>query len=90
MEHTGTTAVEKALPPKVLKQTEILDGVAMDSAPALKGYVKFIAKPTAETERHALFRPCRRADDVVVCDPDDQPQDLGAECRHPGRRSEDE
>ncbi len=50
MEHTGTTAVEKPLPPKVLKQTEILDGVAMDSAPALKGYVKFIGKPTAETD----------------------------------------
>ncbi len=49
MEHTGTTAVEKPLPPKVLKQTEILDGVAMETAPALKGYVKFIAKPTAET-----------------------------------------
>jgi Ca-activated chloride channel homolog len=49
MEHTGTTAVEKPLAPKVLKQTEIMDGVAMDSAPALKGYVKFIAKPTAET-----------------------------------------
>jgi Ca-activated chloride channel homolog len=49
MEHTGTTAVEKPLPPKVLKQTEILDGVAMETAPALKGYTKFIAKPTAET-----------------------------------------
>ena len=33
MEHTGTTAVEKPLPPKVLKQTEILDGVAIDTAP---------------------------------------------------------
>ena len=49
MEHTGSTAVEKPLAPKVLKQTEILDGVAMETAPALKGYVKFIAKPTAET-----------------------------------------
>jgi Ca-activated chloride channel family protein len=49
MEHTGTTAVEKPLPAKVLKQTEILDGVAMETAPALKGYTKFIAKPTAET-----------------------------------------
>jgi Ca-activated chloride channel homolog len=50
MEHTGSTAVEKAaLNPKVLKQAEILDGVDMETAPALKGYVKFIAKPTAET-----------------------------------------
>jgi len=49
MEHTGSTAIEKPLKPEVKKQTEILDGVAMDTAPALKGYVKFIAKPTAET-----------------------------------------
>ena len=50
MEHTGSTAVEKqALKADVKKQTEILDGVPMDTAPALKGYVKFIAKPTAET-----------------------------------------
>ena len=50
MEHTGSTAVEKsALTPKVLKQAEILDGVDMQAAPPLKGYVKFIAKPTADT-----------------------------------------
>jgi Ca-activated chloride channel family protein len=49
MEHTGSTAVEKPLKPEVKKQTEILDGVEIDTAPALKGYVKFIAKPTAET-----------------------------------------
>jgi uncharacterized protein YegL len=50
MEHTGSTAVEKqALKAEVKKQTEILDGVGMESAPALKGYVKFIAKPSAET-----------------------------------------
>ena len=49
MEHTGSTAVEKPLAPHVLKQTEILDGVAMETAPALKGYVKFQSKPTAET-----------------------------------------
>jgi len=49
MEHTGSTAIEKPLKPEVKKQTEILDGVAIDTAPALKGYVKFIAKPTAET-----------------------------------------
>jgi Ca-activated chloride channel family protein len=49
MEHTGSTAVEKPLKPELKKQTEILDGVAIETAPALKGYVKFIAKPTAET-----------------------------------------
>jgi Ca-activated chloride channel homolog len=50
MEHTGSTAIEKsALTPKVMKQAEILDGVEMEAAPALKGYVKFIAKPSADT-----------------------------------------
>ena len=49
MEHTGTTAVEKTLRPFVAKNTEILDGVGIDTAPPLKGYVRFISKPTAET-----------------------------------------
>jgi uncharacterized membrane protein len=49
MEHTGSTAIEKPLSPIVVKNTEILEGVDMGSAPPLKGYVKFISKPTAET-----------------------------------------
>jgi len=50
MEHTGSTAVEKqAMKAEVKKPAEILEGVGMESAPALKGYVKFIAKPSAET-----------------------------------------
>ncbi len=49
MEHTGSTAVEKTLRPFVAKNTEILDGVSIDNAPALKGYVRFISKPTADT-----------------------------------------
>ena len=49
MEHTGTTAVEKPLAPTITKQAEILDGVGMETAPTLKGYVRFIAKPSAET-----------------------------------------
>ncbi len=49
LEHTGSTAIEKPLVPAVAKHAEILDGVAIETAPALKGYVKFIAKPTAET-----------------------------------------
>ncbi len=49
LEHTGSTAVEKAdLPVEVVKPAEILDGVGMDKAPALKGYVRFIPKPSAE------------------------------------------
>ncbi len=49
MEHTGTTAVEKPLAAQVAKQTEILDGLNIESAPPLKGYVRFEAKPSAET-----------------------------------------
>lgn len=49
MEHTGSTAVEKSLRPIVGKNAEILDGVEIESAPALKGYVRFISKPSADT-----------------------------------------
>ena len=48
-EHTGSTAIEKPFQPEVLRKAEILEGVAIETAPALKGYVKFTAKPTAET-----------------------------------------
>jgi hypothetical protein len=48
-EHTGSTAVERPLSPEVKKNVEILEGVGMESAPALKGYVRFQAKPAAET-----------------------------------------
>jgi uncharacterized membrane protein len=49
MEHTGSTAIEKPLTPVVMRQAEVLDGVGMESAPALKGYVRFISKPSADT-----------------------------------------
>jgi Ca-activated chloride channel homolog len=49
MEHTGTTAVERTLKPAVVKKVDLLDGVGMENAPALKGYVKFIAKPASDT-----------------------------------------
>jgi hypothetical protein len=49
MEHTGTTAIEKSITASVAKQSPILEGVPMESAPPLKGYVKFIAKPGADT-----------------------------------------
>lgn len=48
LEHTGSTAVEKEMQPEVIKQVEILDGVGMEKAPALKGYVRFLPKPSAE------------------------------------------
>lgn len=49
MEHTGSTTVEKTIQPKVAHQAEILEGLPMDKTPTLKGYVRFTAKPTAET-----------------------------------------
>ena len=49
MEHTGSTAVEKPVKPVVLKQAEVLEGTGVEAAPALRGYVKFIAKPSSET-----------------------------------------
>jgi Ca-activated chloride channel family protein len=49
MEHTGSTVVEKPFRPIVAGKTEILDGVDVERAPALKGYVRYVAKPTAET-----------------------------------------
>jgi Ca-activated chloride channel family protein len=47
-EHTGNTAVEKTIQAKVLKQAEILEGVGMETAPALRGYVRFTQRPTAD------------------------------------------
>src|SRR5215831_9922769 len=48
-EHTGVTAVEKAINVKVVKKAEILDGVGIETAPQLKGYVRFEARPTSDT-----------------------------------------
>ena len=47
-EHTGNTAVEKNIQPRILKQAEILEGVGMEKAPALRGYVRFQARPTSD------------------------------------------
>lgn len=49
MEHTGSTAVEKDLKIAVAKPSSLMEGISVDSAPPLKGYVKFIAKPGADT-----------------------------------------
>lgn len=48
-DYSGSTAVEKALEPIVVHPAEILDGTGMQTAPPLKGYARFIAKPGAET-----------------------------------------
>ncbi|MBI3666222.1 MAG: VWA domain-containing protein [Acidobacteria bacterium] len=49
MEHTGTSAVEKPVQAAVVRDVEIMEGVGMEKAPPLLGYLKFIAKPQAET-----------------------------------------
>lgn len=48
LEHTGSTAIEKQMQAEVTKQVEILDGVGIEKAPALKGYVRFNPKPSAD------------------------------------------
>ena len=47
-EHTGSTAVEKDDAPEVVQPAQILEGVGMESAPALHGYVRFETRPTAD------------------------------------------
>lgn len=49
MEHTGSTAIEKAISPTVVRQSSVLEGVGIESAPPLQGYVKFVSKPGADT-----------------------------------------
>lgn len=48
-EHTGSTTVERTIRPRITHQAEILSGLPMQEVPVLKGYVRFQAKPTAET-----------------------------------------
>ena len=47
-EHTGTSAIEKPVTVRVLRPAEVLDKVGMESAPALKGYVRYETRPTAD------------------------------------------
>jgi uncharacterized membrane protein len=49
LEHTGSTSVEQNSTPIVARNVELLDGVEMETAPFLYGYVRFISKPTADT-----------------------------------------
>jgi uncharacterized protein YegL len=48
-EHTGVTAVEKTITPKVIKQASILEGVGIETVPNLKGYVRYQSRPTSDT-----------------------------------------
>jgi len=47
-EHTGTTAVEKPIKAEVRHQSDLLDKVDVEHAPALAGYVRFDSRPTAD------------------------------------------
>src|SRR5450755_191205 len=47
-EHTGSTAVEKDVHPEIVNRAEILDGVGIETAPPLRGYVRFQTRPTAD------------------------------------------
>jgi len=49
MEHTGSTTVEKTLSLKVVEKAELFRDLALEQAPALKGYVRFDAKREAST-----------------------------------------
>jgi Ca-activated chloride channel homolog len=49
LDYSGSTAVEKPLKAMVEHKAEILDGVGIETAPPLKGYARFTAKPSAET-----------------------------------------
>jgi Ca-activated chloride channel family protein len=48
-DYTGGTAVERVMAPIVERKAEVLDGVGMEQAPALKGYARYAAKDGAET-----------------------------------------
>lgn len=47
-EHTGTTAVEKPIKAEIRHPSELLDKVDVEHAPALAGYIRFDARPTAD------------------------------------------
>jgi Ca-activated chloride channel family protein len=48
-DYSGSTAVERPLTPLMTHDAEILEGVGMNTAPPLKGYARFAAKPAADT-----------------------------------------
>jgi uncharacterized protein YegL len=47
-EHTGSTAVENDVRAEVVNRAEILDGVGIETAPPLRGYVRFLTRPTTD------------------------------------------
>ncbi len=49
MEHTGSTAVEKPMTAGVMKKANCSKASGIETAPPLNGYVRFVAKPGADT-----------------------------------------
>jgi Ca-activated chloride channel family protein len=49
MEHTGSSVMERDIFPRVARPVEILNGVSLGDAGPLRGWVKFVVKPEAET-----------------------------------------
>ena len=47
-EHTGTTAIEKAIKAEVKHPSDLLEKVDVEHAPELSGYVRFETRPTAD------------------------------------------
>ena len=47
--YTASTSVEKSLAPLVAKKSDVLEGVGMETAPPLRGYARYKAKPGSET-----------------------------------------
>lgn len=48
-DYSGSTAVERPLMPLVAHQAEVLSGTDITSAPPLKGYARYTAKPSSDT-----------------------------------------
>ena len=48
MEHTGSTAIEGSVGVKVLRESELTEGIDFSKAPPLKGFVKYETKPAAD------------------------------------------
>jgi Mg-chelatase subunit ChlD len=47
-DYSGSTTIEKPLTPMIAHEAEILQGIGMESAPPLKGYARFSAKPSSD------------------------------------------
>jgi len=48
MEHTGSTAIEGDIHVKLTRKSEVTEGIDFEKAPALHGFIKFDAKPSAD------------------------------------------